>query len=459
MRILSQSKHRRRGSMAMRRLLLIAAIGVPVAVLAPIDSAHAWTYRVIHSFCAKPNCTDGATPYGDTRLLVDPSGNLYGTAARGGSSDAGVLFRLKPDTNTGRWKYQTLYSFCSKADCGDGAYPEGALIADVHGNLYGMATSGGNFGGDGGTAFELMPGPHGRWTLKTLHKFCTKPRCTDGFYPEGGLTYPGAQSGAPYDGSSPLYGATVFGGTSDQGTVFALAPVEGRSKWSHRTIHNFCTETETCDLTDGNEPAGRLVMDADGNLFGATVFGGMNFDGTLFVLSPRHENRWKESVLYAFCAESGCVDGTAPNGVVLDAAGNLFGSTQAGGSNNGGAVFKFSPAQSQLSVLYSFCSKTDCADGHQPFSNLTLDAAGNLFGTTVSGGGNDIDENHDGGGVVFTVTADGAFSVLHRFCAKADCTDGEYPVAGITVDGSGRLFGTAYAGGEHGKGVVFELTP
>lgn len=422
------------------------------AALAFTASASEARLKVLHSFCAEAGCADGSQPRGD--LLVDASGNLFGTAASGGAGDAGVVYELRHVG--GEWRYKTLHEFCSQPDCDDGATPLGKLIADVHGNLYGVTYARVAHGGGGGVAFKLMPA-HGRWKFKTLHKFCSRSNCADGFGAIGGLTYRGAESGALYDGVSALYGMTAFGGAVGQGLVYSLAP--GASGWSEHVIHDFCTETEECGLSDGGEPIGALIVDSLGNLYGATASGGVNFDGTLFKLSPASGRKWSETILHSFCADLGCDDGAMPVGVTMDAAGNLYGATEQYGANGqGGNLFRLSSAGS-FEVLHDFCAEADCADGRQPFANVALDASGNLFGTTISGGGNDIDQNHFGGGVAFAVPAGGSFTVLHRFCGRAACADGQNPMTALTPAASGRIFGTTAAGGAFAKGEIFELIP
>jgi uncharacterized repeat protein (TIGR03803 family) len=330
--------------------------------------------------------------------------------------------------------------------------PQGKIVFDAGGNLYGVTFN-------TGTVFELMPNAgRNKWNIKTLHRFCLKAECVDGAAPVGGLTYPGAESGALYDGVSPLYGETFLGGSADQGTIFSLTPEIGTGKWAHRKIHDFCTETVECDLTDGQAPNGGLLIDAAGNLFGASAGGGPDFSGTIFEFSPRQTGKWRERILHALCAP-GCSDGQQPTGIIRDEGGNFYGMAAGFGVNGkGGTLFKLA-ADGSFSALHAFCSEADCADGHQPGAAPTLDPAGNLYGTTIIGGGNDIDDGHLGGGVVFEHTAGGEFTVLHAFCAEANCADGAAPWAALTMDAAGHLFGTTSAGGKYGGGTVFELTP
>ncbi|MBV9571672.1 MAG: hypothetical protein JO056_10575 [Alphaproteobacteria bacterium] len=421
-----------------------------IALAAFPTGAYAATFKVIHSFCAKANCADGSTPMSD--VFIDSLGAIYGSALTGGAHNGGVIYRLRQDAG-GKWKYDTLYDFCAKTGCADGSAPMSRLIADAKGNLYGTTRAGAN----GGTAFKLMP-QGANWNLKTIYRFCTKPGCRDGSQPSSGLSYPGADEGAVYDGISPLYGETQFGGSVGQGVVYSLTPNGGKTLWRSRTIHTFCSETEDCGLTDGSLPTGGLLVDDSGNLLGSTAGGGENFSGVIFRFSPHREDKWKEKIFYTFCP-IGCADGQSPTGIIRDDLGNLFGTTVGmGGHGKGGTLFKFA-TDGTFTVLHDFCSDADCADGHQPGAPPRLDSSGNLYGTTAIGGGNDRDDGHLGGGVIYRLSTGGDLKVLHAFCAEQNCTDGATPFAGVTINSAGHLFGTTSDGGKFGSGVVYELTP
>lgn len=373
--------------MPLKQTRRVGLVALAVVLSAFATSASPATLKVLHSFCAKANCADGSTPMSD--IFIDASGTIYGAALTGGAHNGGVIYRMRQDAG-GEWKYETLYDFCAKAGCADGSAPVGRLIADVNGNLYGATRAGAN----GGTAFKLMP-QGGKWKLKTLYLFCAKPSCRDGSLPSSALTYKGAEGGAQYDGASPLYGETQFGGSVGQGVVYSLTPNEGKSFWRSRTIHTFCSETEDCGLRDGSLPAGGLLVDEYGSLLGSSAGGGENFSGVIFRFSPRDERKWKEKILYTFCP-IGCPDGQSPTGIIRD-------------------------------------------------------DLGNLYGTTVGMGGNGK------GGTLFKVATDGTFTVLHDFCSDPDCADGHQP--GAPPGSNGHLFGTTSAGGKFGKGVVYELIP
>jgi uncharacterized repeat protein (TIGR03803 family) len=214
---------------------------------------------------------------------------------------------------------------------------------------------------------------------------------------------------------------------------------------------------------DGKFPQASLIFDPDGNLYGTTAGGGATGGGTAFKLTPHSNGSWTESVLYSFCSRTNCVDGEAPlASLIFDPDGNLYGTTQVGGARGvGGTVFKLAPNADgswRESVLHSFCSRTNCSDGDNPEANLIFDPDGNLYGTTQVGGA------HGVGGTVFKLApnADGSWreSVLHSFCSRPHCSDGEFPEASLIFDPDGNLYGTTFGGGGlFGGGTVFKLAP
>ena len=423
---------------------LIAA-GAVVACMAPAGAA---TFTDLHAFCSQTGCPDGNYPTG--ALVADASGDLFGTTALGGAANWGTIFELIPN-GKGGYKFKQLHSFCGKTDCTDGSDPIAGLVIDTASNLYGTT----KFGGaqSGGTAFELIRSG-GVQKFKVLHSFCAQgAACADGSAPMyDGLTYRGAASGMPYDGTSPLYGTTLYGGENNagySGAVYELRP--GSRKWKEKIIYQFCAET---NCADGMEPHNGLVMDASGNLYGVTYGGGGgNGDGTAFELSVS-KGVWSETVLYDFCSQANCADGANPESpLAIDASGDLIGTATSGGTSNWGIVYRIVPngGNSQLSVLYNFCSQANCADGTSPMGRLALDSADDIFGTALAGGSADF-------GTAWKWSA-GAYSLLYTFCSSGNCADGQWPVGGVTLDSSGHVFGTTSEGGSYNDGLVFELTP
>jgi uncharacterized repeat protein (TIGR03803 family) len=270
----------------------------------------------------------------------------------------------------------------------------------------------------------------------------------------------GAQPGGAliFDKAGNLYGTTTDGGgrALNGGTVFELSPNQSGG-WKESVIYAFCALSR---CVDGANPYSGLVFDQAGNLYGTTSNAGANGEGNVFELSPNRDGSWTETVLYSFCSVANCADGQNPYaGVILDQTGNIYGTTGYGGTGSGGVVFELSPNQKggwTESVLHSFCSLKNCADGHGPSGDLIFDHTGNLYGTTNSGGAQGV-------GAVFELTPkqNGAWmeKVLHSFCQLAGCT-GQVPSAGLVFDQTGNLYGTTVFGGTGGGfGVVFRMTP
>jgi uncharacterized repeat protein (TIGR03803 family) len=433
-------------------LFLAAALSL---IAAATGGAAAGTNQTLYSFCAKTSCSDGTAPSAD--LAMDAAGNLYGTTAGGGSHSSGTIFELVRK-GPSKWLRKNLHSFChSGYPCPDGTGPAGKLVIDVSGNIYGTAVGGGS-GNDAGVVFELSPNG-AKWTLKVLYAFCSKSNCTDGKTPTSGLTYLGAASGVPYDGISPLYGTTEQGGANGQGAAFQLTQSGGQ--WSESTIYDFCAQSQ---CADGAQPWQGLVMNAAGQIFGVT-YGRPDSSqyGVVFQLTPGGDT-WTERVLYSFCQAANCTDGRGPNGLALDITGALFGTTYSGGTNNAGLAFRLLPRSgtSIYKVLYNFCSASECRDGAAPASDLIIGPDEDLYGTTYNGGNGGQDRDGKGGGTVFRLTPRGALTVVRSFCVAQDCTDGEYPNAGLAMDAVGHLFGTTQLGGQHSSyyqgGTIFETT-
>jgi uncharacterized repeat protein (TIGR03803 family) len=416
---------------------LAAVIIVAVTVFGAAPHAPAQTLTVLHDFVQ--NASDGDGLY--SNLIRDSSGNFYGTTAYGGTYSNGTVFELSPQTGGG-WGEHLLYSFGSTSS--DGIRPYGGLVFDAAGNLYGTTLYGGP--SNQGTVFELSPTTGGGWTEQILHSFTCGT--TDGCKPYAGFIR---------DATGKLYGTTFEGGANNSnGTVFELAQTTG-GKWQERIIHSFGSYNG-----DGEGPYAGLLLDAHGNLYGTTVYGGANSEppciagscGAVFEMKPTAGGGWTEKVLYSFSKNG--TDGFYPmSGVVMDAAGNLYGTTNQGGSGCGqscGVVFKLKPGPSgnwQETLLHTFTGST--SDGNWPVGGLTIGSGGKLYGTTTAGGGSLL-------GTIFELTAAGGTwqeTVLHSF----DGTDGYTPSASMILNSAGNLYGTALFGGTYSAGTVFELTP
>lgn len=423
-----------------------AALGVLIGAAA---AAAATSFSVLHDFCSDGRCADGNDP--TAPLVFDSAGDLFGTSALGGAGGWGTIFELVP--KNGSYKYKILHSFCAEVNCTDGQDPVAGLVIDTAGNLYGTT----KFGGaqNGGTVFELVRS--GKKKFRILHSFCAEgAACADGSGPMyDGLTYQGAQSGAPYDGTSPLYGTTIYGGENNggyAGVVYRIAPGRHR-KWTESIIWQFCSQT---NCADGSQSHNGLVMDAAGNLYGVTFGGGNSSnDGVVFELSQAGKN-WSETVLYDFCSAANCADGSNPESPLTPTASGFAGSASGGGTNAAGTLFVLVPqgANSSYSVLYDFCAQASCTDGYGPLGRIGVNGNGDLFGVTIAGG----DANYSRG-ALFELPSQGAYGVLHTFCPNGNCGDGQFPVGGVTLDRLGNVFGTASEGGTQSGGTLFELTP
>jgi uncharacterized repeat protein (TIGR03803 family) len=319
-----------------------------------------WTEKVLHNF---GKGTDGVNP--SAGMIFDSSGNLCGTTYEGGAYFFGTVFELSP-TADGGWTERVLHHFNFNGK--DGTYPAASLISDASGNLYGTTFGGGT--SNAGTVFELSPAADGSWTEKTLHNFVNNGR--DGIYPSGSLTV---------DGSGNLYSTTSEGGIYGWGTVFELSPAAGGT-WTEKILHNF-----NYNGKDGLQTFAGLTFDVHGNLYG-TAAGGLYGFGTVFELTPTEGRGWSEKILFNFTAKSN--GGFNPgSGVVFDANGNLYGTTISGGLYTYGTVFELSPTEGggwSEKTLHNFSGKLSGVDGRQPESSVTVDAAGNVYGTTNQGG-------------------------------------------------------------------------
>jgi uncharacterized repeat protein (TIGR03803 family) len=355
---------------------LLAVVDLTIVALAPGQSRAA-NLTTLVSFCSLANCTDGQLSFAG--LIIDANGNLFGTTfASGAANDGGTAFEIIKTARGYASTATTLVSFCALPNCADGRGSYAGLIADANGNLFGTMHAGGSHGR--GVVFEIAKTANGyASTSTTLVSFCALPNCADGAEPQSGLIA---------DGNGNLFGNTLLGGANDAGTVFEIPKTPDGYASTPITLVSF-------NGTNGRNPFGGLIADANGNLFGTTVGGGAYNRGTVFEIA-KTANGYASTptVLVSFCALANCADGAQPSGgLIIDANGNLFGTTALGGAyNRGGTVFEIAKTAygyaSTPTVLHSFCALANCADGAQPSAGLIADANGNLFGT--AGGGSDV---------------------------------------------------------------------
>jgi uncharacterized repeat protein (TIGR03803 family) len=246
-------------------------------------------------------------------VVFDATGNLYGTTFYGGAYGDGTVFRLAPGKN-GDWTEKLLHNFDFNGE--DGFSPRAGVIFDNSGKLYGTTVLGG--AGDG-TVFEETHGKNDSWTENVLHSFTGET--------DGGL----ANAPLVFDSSGSLYSTTVAGGSNGLGNVFKLTR-NAKGKWALTTLYSF-------DNVDGVYPEGGVIFDSTGNLYGTTYEGGAyNSSGTVFKLTPGGGGTWKETVVHSF---GNGTDGSTPDaGLIMDASGNLYGTTNAGGAYGYGTVFE-----------------------------------------------------------------------------------------------------------------------
>ena len=248
------------------------AFGVALATaLITAHSASAYTYKVIHDFCSKRLCADGNSP--TSGVIMDGAGNLYGTTLYGGTAydAAGVAYELTPDAQRAHWKSRTIHTFAFNHQ--NGGAPWAAPILDTSGNLYGTTLGGGSF--DHGTVYELVP--NGDKTARTLKLLAS---LSDYIYPNGGLTYQGAATGVPFNGTSPLYGTTTQNNSPYlYGSVFQLTLSGGA--WNLDTLYTFC---RLANCQDGSKPMAAVTLDANGHVFGTAATGGQFNQGVAYEL-------------------------------------------------------------------------------------------------------------------------------------------------------------------------------
>lgn len=364
-------------------------------------------YAVLHYFTGVGG--DGAQP--DAGLLEGGDGCLYGTTFAGGVSNAGCVFRLRYDGSG----YATLKSFTGVS--GDGANPVAPLVAGTNGMLYGTTATGGSY--TNGTVFALNKDGSGyavQWNFNL----------TNGANPSSALL-------CASDGR--LYGVTESGGAATNGTVFGL----NHDGSGFTNLWNFSGAAG-----DGKNPSSSLIEDTTGALYGVTYWGGTSNAGCVYKLNKDGSG---SGILYSFLSQP-AGDAANPNAALkLASDGALYGTTQMGGANDYGTVFKLNPDGSGYALVHSFAGG---GEGRYPQSALLEAADGGLCGTASAGGNGE-------GGTLFKVSKDASgFATLKEFYAFAG-GDGFYPADALLPASDGKLYGTTVKGGEFAAGTVFSM--
>ena len=421
-----------------------AAVAIFATLLCCVPSTAAQTYQVLYNFGGPGgviNTFVGAIPF--SGVVFDHDGNLYGTTASGGIPSSfnncdsypgcGTVFELTPNQG-GPWRAKFIHFFQGS----DGANPTSPLMFDSQGNLYGTS----NCPRDcasllGGVVYQLSPDSGSNWTFSVLYGFG-----------EAGCNGYGTCSVA-FDPFGHLYGSEILGFSdcfASAGEIIALDQA-ALSSWYRLVVHCFDGGT------GGGDPTGTLAFDGQGSIYGVTIGGGSSGVGTVYKIARKPGSpRWTETVLYSF---QGGSDGANPEaGVAFDSMGNLYGTTSQGGSANMGTVYKLTPQSNGTwteSVLYSFQGSGDAS---APNSTLSFDTAGDLYGTAAGGA--------HGHGAVFKLTPSpgGQWTETLEYSFTGGL-DGDTPSGGVTLDASGNLYGTTQMGGIYGQngGVAFEITP
>ena len=413
----------------MKLRIMAPALAVATVLMLPV-SAQVAKLKVLHNFGATG---DGSVPSGP--LALDSKGNLYGVTTGGGAGctgGCGTVFELSPRAST--WNENILYSFTAGSG---GAYPWGGLLVASPAQLYGAVE--GYLSYAVGGVFELSHTSSG-WSNTILYDVYSGP-------------------GLVFDKVGNLYG-TMGGGSTSYGAIGELSP--GSGGWTYAQLYSFCPQWP---CPGGyNQPA-PPIWDASGNLWGTMTEGGINQSpcftsdgcGVIFEMTPNGDGTWTYNIMHQFASSS--TDGQWPYGsLVMDAAGNFYGSTWLGGTYNHGTIFKFSNVGGtwQETILYNF---PNCTHGCMVEGTLAMDTAGNLYGTADGGAGTPS----CGGaacGVVFKLAPQTGgkwkYSVLYNLNQN---TGGVPSLYGVILDGKGNLYGVTSAFGKYGAGTAFEITP
>ena len=394
------------------------------ATICATSVAQAQTFSVIHNFTGQQ---DGGVP--TTGLGIDAAGNLYGNTSQGGTNCApygcGVVFKMA--NRGGNWLLTQLCSYCM-----EGTEPSSRPAIAPNGVLYFTTLYGGQHAD--GALYQVRPPAQpprsilSPWSYAVIFNF---NRGGPGADPQGDLTF---------DQAGNIYGTTQVGGDNFNGVVYELMPFNGG--WSETVLYAPSGGLGALQMNGG------VAFDRAGNLYGEIVEGGQNGAGAVFELSPSPSG-WTAQTIYSF---QGGTDGSSPvGGLLVDAAGNVYGATNTGGSGGGGTVFELTPSGGgwTFNLLYSLSGRTDSG----PTDKLAMDPAGNLYGVTYSGGAHTF-------GSVFKLTPSGGswiYTTLHDFTGTG--FDGAFPRCGPTLDASGNVYGTTSKAGSSNEGIVWQITP
>ena len=402
------------GSISRAASIALALVVLLFAVVAtPWVQAQEYSFCLVYSF--KGGATDGSQPYGG--VVLDTAGNLYGTTLTGGYQNSfGTVFKVGKGCDQPGKNDTVLHYFNPTKFPNDGNSPYDGLVLKA-GNLYGTTLSGGTHD-NSGIVFKVSTKAGGPYEVV----FNLFPG--DGSNPRAGLVR---------DSAGNFYGTTIGQGQNFAGTVFKV----GRDT----PVHIF-GGTYKGKYPDGSTPYARLALDAAGNLIGTTRFGGAYANGTVFLVN---KTGTFYKILYSFEGPD-FNDGSDPyGGVVLDSAGNIYGTTRNGGAYGYGTVYKLNSKGGEI-ALYNFNS----TNGQAPDGDLVLDSHGNVWGTTETGG-------QYGSGVVFEL--DNKLQQRIFLYSLFGNSDGAAPYAGLTLDSAGNLYGTTLNGGPNFNGTVFKLCP
>ncbi|HTS17879.1 MAG TPA: choice-of-anchor tandem repeat GloVer-containing protein [Verrucomicrobiae bacterium] len=407
----------------MKTLAVLLAVGA-VALAVVSNHAQAQTFSTLYDFGSPSDGTNGTFP---NCLIVGTDGNLYGTAAGGGTNGSGTAFKL-----TTEGTFTLIHTFCNTIVCPGAPEEPNGLVQGTDGILYGTTSLGG--ANNEGAVFKLTT----QGTFSTLYSFCTLTNCLDGSTPKVPLILGS-------DGN--FYGTTTGGGSNDEGTVFRITP-----QGTLTTIYEIPNSLAVGAITQVP-----IYQGSDSNFYGISDTGGTEGDGLVFQLT----SQGTFTAIYNFCTatntENPCADGSSPLAPLIEVGGNLYGTTRGGGLGANGTVFSMPldglPAGS-LIPFASFCNG-GCAsgEGQDPTSALVFGSDSNFYGTTSRVEG------------LFQLTPEGALTMIHDFCTVTnggnDCVDGaietDHPAAAIVQGHDGKLYGVTDEGGLKGDGVVFKL--